>query len=81
MPAKAFSPQPVRALIPPSRRLAQQSIRAGTPNGAVLARLASLTAIVATLGLAAWIAMPGSPASTLTDWPSSGPKRVAAIAP
>lgn len=80
MPAKAFSPQPVRALIPPSRRLAQQSIRAGTPNGPILARLASLTAIAATLGLAAWIAMPGSSVAP-TDWSSSGPKRVAAIAP
>ena len=60
MPKTALHPQPDRALVAPSRRLAQHGTRAGTPSLAVLGRMTACAAMIIGTGLAAWTALPGA---------------------
>ena len=60
MPKTALHPQPDRALVAPSRRLAQYGTRAGTPSLAVLGRMTACAAMIAGTGVAAWVALPGA---------------------
>ncbi len=74
MPKTALHPQPDRALVAPSRRLAQYGTRAGTPSLAVLGRMTACAAVIAATGLAAWTALPGA----RSGWEAAPPARLAA---